>query len=96
MQAMRVALGDRFTRVRKAEVPNFPKCQTIPTFVDTEDLPDELADYGIEARMAVKLLKVPGLVEKTKELVDEEGMSVAIFVNFLERASDVVHVRASA
>lgn len=81
MEAIRVALGDKFTRIRKADVPNFPRCQNIPTFVQTDDMPDTIGDYSMEARRTVELLKVPGLVERAKGLI-EEGMSVAIFVNF--------------
>jgi hypothetical protein len=81
MQSMRVALGDKFTRIRKADVPDFPKCQIIPTFVPTEDMPELASDYDVAARQTVELLKVPGLIEKAKDLV-EEGVSVAVFVNF--------------
>lgn len=83
MTELRAGLGDKFVRIRKADVPGFPECQNIPIFLETaEDMPELDSDYGVEARAAVELLKVPGIVEKARELVEEEGMSVAIFVNF--------------
>lgn len=82
MEKIRHDLGDRFTRVRKADVPGFPLCQNIPIYLETEDMPELESEYGIEARAAVELLKVEGIVQKTTELIEDEGMSVAIFVNF--------------
>lgn len=82
MSEIRASLGDKFVRVRKADVPGFPECQNIPIYLDIgQEMPELDSEYSIEARAAVELLKVPGIVQKAKELV-EEGMSVAIFVNF--------------
>ena len=82
MEKIRHDLGDRFTRVRKADVPGFPLCQNIPIYLETEDMPELESEYGIEARAAVELLKVEGIAQKATELIEDEGMSVAIFVNF--------------
>ena len=83
MEEMRVMMGERFTRIRKAEVPNFPANQVIPQFVQTDEMPDlgEASEYGMEARAAVELLKVPHIAEQAEDLV-EAGYSVPIFVNF--------------
>jgi hypothetical protein len=87
MEGIRQELGRKFTRIRKADVPSFPKKQVIPTFVETDEMPDEEAldggRYGYEARMKVEFLKVPGIVERAKELINDAGHSVAIFVNYL-------------
>ncbi len=82
MQSIRLAMGARFTRIRKSEVPGFPDNQIIPTFVATDELPEIESYFGVEARRLVELEKVPGLIEKANELRDE-GFAVAIFVNFL-------------
>ena len=87
MEDLRQELGRKFTRIRKADVPSFPKKQVIPTFVETDEMPDEEAldggRYGYKARMKVELLKVPGIVERAKELINDAGHNVAIFVNYL-------------
>lgn len=86
MERLRLSLGDKFTRIRKADVPGFPQKQVIPVYLQTDDMPeDETLDggrYGYEARMYVEKLKVPGLVDRAKDLLDD-GFSVAIFVNYL-------------
>lgn len=88
MEGIRQEMGDKFTRIRKADVPDFPTKQIIPFFVETDDMPDdETLDggrYGYEARMAVELLKVPGIVDRAKDLINGSGHSVAIFVNYLD------------
>lgn len=87
MRRMREALGSKFTRIRKTDVPNFPQCQLVPTFVQTEELPD-FSEYvggmgGMTARMGIENAMVPGLTDKVRDSIDE-GFSVAVFVNFVE------------
>jgi len=82
MQRIREAIGDKFTRIRKADVPGFPEVQHVPTFVQTAEMPDLESDYGTEARTEVEMLKIPGIIAKAKDLIEDDGLSVAIFVNF--------------
>lgn len=85
MARLRLSLGDKFTRVRKSDVPGFPDKQIVPVYAPTIEMPDdETLDggrYGYEARMHVELLKVPSLVYRANDLL-EEGHSVTIFVNY--------------
>lgn len=85
MQKIRTAIGPRFTRIRKADVPNFPQNQIIPTYVDTEasaELEQLVGDYSVGARQIVELAKVPSMDAMAKDLV-EAGHNVVIFVNFV-------------
>lgn len=85
MQKIREAIGPRFTRIRKADVPNFPQNQIIPTYVDTESNPDLeqlVGDYSVGARQIVELAKVPSIAAMAEDLV-EAGHNVVIFVNFV-------------
>lgn len=85
MQKIREAIGPRFTRIRKADVPNFPQNQIVPTYVDTESNPDLeqlVGDYSVAARQIVELAKVPSIGAMAEDLV-EAGHNVVIFVNFV-------------
>jgi Protein of unknown function (DUF2800)/Helicase conserved C-terminal domain len=89
MEGVREALGDRFYRIRKDQVPGFPKKQVVPLLLPTKklDISDfDSGEYGYEARMASELLKVPGLAERTRDQLSL-GNSVALFVNYLDTLS---------
>lgn len=90
MENIRKEMGAKFTRIRKADVPGFPQNQIVPVFCDTTEMPDLVSDYSMEARQFVELEKVSAIAERTTELVEEEGMSVAIFVNF-KATLDALH-----
>jgi superfamily II DNA or RNA helicase len=82
MQRIRTAIGPRFTRIRKADVPDFPQNQVIPTFVETKDLSEIAGDYSVGSRQIVEMAKVGSMADMAEELV-EDGKSVVIFVNFV-------------
>ena len=94
MENIRIEMGDKFFRIRKSEVPGFPEKQIIPFLVPTDDMPEEETldggKYGYHARMVVELLKVPGLVDKARDLLDASGHSVTIFVNYLDTLNALI------
>lgn len=81
MGNIRAEIGPKFQRIRKADVPGFPENQVIPTLVSSVNRPDLIGEYGVDARMAVELEKVPAIVDLAEDLVGE-GHSVVIFINF--------------
>ncbi len=87
MERLRLSLGMKFTRIRKADVPGFPVKNVIPFSVDTDTMPPDAelegGRYGTDARRTVELMKLPGIIDRTQLLLDE-GHSVVLFVNYHE------------
>lgn len=83
MENMRRAMGDKFFRIRKKDVPGFPACTISTRYVDTEEMPELECEFGMAARVAVEAAMIPGLCDTIDDQI-AAGNSVVVFVNFIQ------------